>query len=112
MEIAAEYGFHPLQHKTEIYGLCDGCLAKREANPPLPLAAVGEKVKIVEILGNRELQARMASMGLSTGTILEVISSNPGGPFIVAAQDTRLALAVEMAESILVTHDCRHPDHK
>ena len=112
LEIAAEYGFHPLQHKTEIYGLCDGCLAKREANPPLPLAAIGEKVRIVEILGNRALQARMASMGLSPGTILEVISSNPGGPFIVAAQGTRLALAVEMAESILVTHDCRHPDHK
>jgi Fur family ferric uptake transcriptional regulator len=110
LEIAAEFNFHPLQHKMEIYGLCDGCLTKREANPPLQLAAVGEKVRIVEILGSREMQARMAAMGFSPGTLLEVINNNPGGPIIVAAHDTRLALDLAMAQSILVTHACRHPD--
>ncbi len=112
MEIAAEFNFHPLQHKMEIYGLCEDCLAKREVNPPLELAAVGEKIRIVEIVGNREMQARMASMGLSPGILLEVINNNPGGPFIVAAHDTRLALDLAMAQSILVTHACRHPDKK
>ena len=110
LEIAAEHNFHPLQHKVEIYGLCDGCLEKREANPPLPLAAVGEKVRVIEVLGSRELQARMTSMGLSPGTVLEVINNNPGGPFIVAVNDTRLVLDKEMAEAVLVTHDCLHPE--
>ena len=110
LEISAEFNFHPLQHKMEIYGLCDDCLTKREANPPLMFAAVGEKVRVVEVLGSRGLQARMASMGLSPGAVLEVINNNPGGPFIVAAHDTRLALDAEMAEAVLITHDCRHPD--
>jgi Fur family ferric uptake transcriptional regulator len=110
LEIAAEFNFHPLQHKMEIYGLCDGCLTKREANPPLQLAAVGEKVRIVEIIGSRAMQARMAAMGFSPGTLLEVINNNPSGPIIVAAHDTRLALDLAMAQSILVTHACRHPD--
>lgn len=109
LELAAEHNFHPLQHKMEIYGLCEDCLASREKNPPLRLAAVGERVRIVEIQGGRELQARMASMGLSPGTILEVINNNPAGPFIVAAHDTRLALDSVMAETILVSHACRHP---
>jgi len=69
----------------------------------------GEKVRIVEIVGSRELRARMASMGLSPGIILGIINNNPGGPFIVAAHDTRLVLALPMAQAILVTHACRHP---
>jgi Fur family ferric uptake transcriptional regulator len=111
-EIATEFNFHPLQHKMEIYGLCEDCLAKREVNPPLQLAAVGEKVRIVEIVGSREMQARMAAMGLSPGTLLEVINNNPAGPFIVAAHETRLALDFAMAQAILVTHVCRRPDEK
>lgn len=112
LDIAAEFNFHSLQHKMEIYGLCAGCLAKREANPPLQLAAIGEKVRIVEIVGSREMQARMAAMGLSPGSLLEVINNNPGGPIIVAAHDTRLALDLAMAQAILVTHACRHPEKK
>lgn len=112
LEIAVEHNFHPLQHKMEIYGLCEDCLAKREANPPLQLAAVGEKVRVVEIVGSREMQARMAAMGLGSGTLLEVINNNPAGPFIVAAHDTRLALDLEMAQAILVAHACGHPDKK
>ena len=96
----------------EIYGLCEDCLAKREANPPLQLAAAGEKVRIVEILGSREMQARMAAMGLSPGTLLEVINNNPDGPFIVAAHNTRLALDIDMAQAILVSHACRHAGRK
>lgn len=112
IEIAADFNFHPLQHKMEIYGLCEDCLAKREANPPLQLAAVGEKVRIVEIVGSREMQARMTAMGLSPGTLLEVINNNPAGPFIVAAHDTRLALDSAMAQIILVSHACNHPQRK
>ncbi|MFO7606373.1 MAG: transcriptional repressor [Desulfurivibrionaceae bacterium] len=107
LEIASGYNFHPLQHKMEIYGLCDDCLAKREKNPPLIQTAVGEKVRVVEVLGSRQFQARMTAMGLNPGALLEVINNNPTGPFIIAVQGTRLALDADMAQSVLVSHACR-----
>lgn len=110
LEIASDFNFHPLQHKMEIYGLCGDCLAKREKNPPLVHAAVGEKVRVVEIVGSRQFQARMTAMGLKPGVLLEVINNNPYGPFIIAVQGTRLALDADMAQSILVSHACRHKD--
>ncbi|MDF1578749.1 MAG: transcriptional repressor [Desulfurivibrionaceae bacterium] len=108
LEIASGCNFHPLQHKMEIYGLCDACLSKREKNPPLSRTAVGEKVRVVEVVGGRQFQARMTAMGLNPGVLLEVINNNPAGPFIVAVQGTRLALDADMAQSVLVSHACRH----
>jgi len=110
MEIASGFNFHPLQHKMEIYGLCEDCLAKRDKNPPLIQISVGEQVRVVEVLGSRQFQARMTAMGLNPGVLLEVINNNPSGPFIVAVQGTRLALDADMAQSILVSHACRHKE--
>ncbi|MBU0482235.1 MAG: transcriptional repressor [Proteobacteria bacterium] len=108
-EIASDFGFHPLQHKMEIYGICTDCFAKRDVNLSLQMVAAGEKVRIVDIEGEGEMQGRLASMGLTPGTELEMINSNPAGPFIIAARDTRLALDPDMARSIIVVHICRHP---
>ncbi|MBU0674565.1 MAG: transcriptional repressor [Proteobacteria bacterium] len=109
LEIAMEHHFHPLQHKMEIYGLCTNCLEQREPKPPLLLTTVGERVKIVEITGSREVRGRLAAMGLSPGTILEVINRNPAGPVIVATNDVRIALDTSLAANIRVVHSCRHP---
>lgn len=109
LEIAAGLGFHALQHKMEIYGICADCLSRRETNLPLTLAAVGEKVRIVEIRGEGAMLGRLAAMGLRKGLTLEVINNNPAGPIIVAMQEVRLALDSEMAEAIIVTHFCSHP---
>lgn len=109
LEIAAGFGFHALQHKMEIYGICADCLARRETNLPLTLAAMGEKVRIVEIRGEGKLVGRLAAMGLRKGLCLEVINNNPAGPIIVALNEVRLALDSEMAEAIIVTHACSHP---
>jgi len=111
MEIAAGLGFHALQHKMEIYGICADCLSRRETNLPLTRAAMGEKVRIVEIRGEGGMVGRLAAMGLRKGLQLEVINNNPAGPIIVALKEVRLALDSEMAEAIIVTHACSHP-HK
>jgi Fur family ferric uptake transcriptional regulator len=108
MEIAAGFKFHALQHKMEIYGICADCLARREPDLPLTRAAVREKVRIVEVRGDRPLAARLRAMGLSQGRELEVINNNPAGPIIVALDEVRLALDAEMAEAVIVTHSCRH----
>lgn len=110
LRIARDIGFHPLQHKMEIYGLCSGCMMQREPTLPLLMAANGEEVKIVAITGGRSVQARLSSMGLGIGTHAEVISNHAAGPFILAVEETRLALGSDLARKILVTHACRHPE--
>ncbi len=109
LTIARDFNFHPLQHKMEIYGLCNKCMGQREVNIPLPMAAIGEEVSIVEIAGGRSVQARLAAMGLGIGTCLEVISNFASGPTIVAYKETRLAIDAGLAHKIIVAHSCRHP---
>jgi Fur family ferric uptake transcriptional regulator len=109
-EIARQFQFHPLQHKMEIYGLCASCMAQREPALSLQYAANGERVRIVTILGGREVQARLADMGLAVGTCLEIISNHSSGPLIVASKGTRLAVNAGLAKKIMVAHACRHAD--
>jgi Fur family ferric uptake transcriptional regulator len=108
--IAKEFQFHPLQHRMEIYGLCAGCMAMRDDAIPLKMAANGERVRIVQLLGDRAFQARLADMGLTLGTCLEVINNHPTGPTIVAVNTSRLAIDGDIAQHIVVAHACRHDD--
>lgn len=110
LSIAKKFQFHPLQHKTEIYGLCSTCMATREPTLPLHLAANGERVRIVRITGGREVKTRLSDMGLFEGACMEIISNNPSGPFVVIVQDTRLALGSGVTQNILVSHSCQHED--
>lgn len=109
-EIAHQFQFHPLQHKMEIYGLCAACMAQREPALSLQYAANGERVRIVTILGGREVQARLADMGLAVGTCLEIVSNHSSGPLIVASKGTRLAINAGLAKKVMVAHACRHAD--
>lgn len=108
LKIAESFRFHILQHKTEIYGLCDQCQASREPTLPLHLAANGERVRIVKVNASRETASRLADMGLIVGACLEVVSNHPTGPFVVIVGETRLALGTGVPQQILVTHFCRH----
>jgi Fur family ferric uptake transcriptional regulator len=102
-DVARRMGFHDLQHKMEIYGLCSNCLRQREATIPLAMAAPGERVKLVGFLGGRGMEMRLTSMGLNRGTELMVIKSSGPGPIIVASRETRIALGHGMAKHILVS---------
>jgi len=109
-EIARQFQFHPLQHKMEIYGLCASCMAQREPALSLQYAANGERVRIVTILGGREVRARLADMGLAVGTCLEIVSNHSSGPLIVASKGTRLAINAGLAKKIMVAHVCSQTD--
>lgn len=102
-EVARRMGFHDLQHKMEIYGLCSNCLRKREPTMPLIMASSGERVRIVDFLGGRGVVRRLTSMGLNRGAELDVIKSGGPGPLIVASGETRVALGFGMAKKILVS---------
>jgi len=110
MAVAKQFQFHALQHKMEIYGLCNRCMMQRAPTLPLIMAAQGEKVKVVSLSGGREAQKRLTDMGLIPGACLQVINNNPSGPFIIAMQETRLALGAGIAQYVQVVHDCSHPE--
>jgi Fur family transcriptional regulator, ferric uptake regulator len=101
--IAARAGFHILQHKMEIYGLCAECLKKRRPLMPLAMAKSGEKIVIKDMMGGREARSRLASMGLRTGDRLEIINNNGMGRLIVGHGSTRLALGRGIAQKIMVS---------
>ena len=103
--IAALQGFHILQHKMEIYGLCSQCLETRRPLVPLALAKAGERIVIKDILGGREARARLASMGLRPGDCLEVISNNGLGRLIIGHGSTRLAVGRGIAQKIMASLD-------
>jgi len=62
LEVAARHGFHMLQHRMDIYGLCSDCLSKRRRLIPLAMAKPGERVVIREISGGRTRRARLLAM--------------------------------------------------
>lgn len=103
IKIAANQGFHILQHKMEIYGICSECLAERRPIMPLAMAKEGEKVIIKEMTGGKHARSRLASMGLRPGDLLEIINNNGQGRLIVAHKYTRLAMGRGIAQKIMVS---------
>ena len=103
VKIAAEQGFHMLQHKMEIYGLCAECLVKRRPLMPLSKAKPGERIVIREIFGQKTARAHMADMGLRLDDHIEIISNNGQGRLILARDCTRLAIGRGIAQKIMVS---------
>lgn len=101
-EVAKAYGFHMLQHKMEIYGICDECMESRQKLVPLSKAKPGEKLMIKEFETGRNIQARMSSMGLKSGDMIEMVSNGFGGQVVIAIGENRLVIGGGMAEKIRV----------
>jgi Fur family ferric uptake transcriptional regulator len=64
IRIAAAHGFHMLQHKLEIYGICSNCLRERIQMMPLIQAKPGERLIIRDINGGAGVKMRLLTMGL------------------------------------------------
>jgi len=105
IKTAAAYGFHMLQHKLEIYGICAGCLKERIQGMPLILAKPGERLVIKEINGGANAKMRLLTMGLRKGDKIEVISNNGHRRLAVAVDLKRYVLGRGLAEKITVEAD-------
>jgi Fur family ferric uptake transcriptional regulator len=112
VEIAALHGFHMLQHKMEIYGLCSGCLEARVRLMPLSAAQVGERTIVQEFTGGAGAQMRLAALGMRKGDEVEVITNAGEGQIVVAVNATRLALGRGIAQKIKVKPNGRRRDLK
>jgi len=102
VEIAALHGFHMLQHKMEIYGLCSECLKERVRLMPLSIAQEGERAVVEAFMGGSGAQLRLATLGLKKGDEVEVITNAGRGQLVVAINATRLALGRGIAQKIMV----------
>jgi len=102
IKIAAAHGFHMLQHKLEIYGICNNCLKERIEIIPLTQAKPGELLVIREINGGTGVKMRLLTMGLRRDDRIEVITNNGQGQLAISADLKRYVLGRGMAEKIMV----------
>lgn len=100
--IASRYGFHMLQHKMEIYGICSDCLKDREKLMPLVTAKPGEMLVIREVTGGANVRMRLISMGLRVGDTIEIITNQDAGRLVVAVDFKRYILGRGLARKIMV----------
>ncbi len=102
LKIAAGYGFHPLQHKMELYGLCSKCMMVHSRLMPLTEAKQGEKVKIKEFSGGSESRLRLMSMGLRVDDELQIITNLGKGQMAIAVEFKRYVIGRGLAQKIMV----------
>lgn len=102
LQIAASKGFHMLQHRMEIYGICNDCLQDRTQTIPLGAAKQGERLMIKEITGGSGARMRLLTMGLRIGDQVEVITNQNRGQMVIAVDFKRFVLGKGLAEKILV----------
>jgi Fur family transcriptional regulator, ferric uptake regulator len=100
--IAAARGFHMLQHKMEIYGICGQCMKEHVKWMPLTMAKPGERLVIKDFTGGPNARMRLMSMGLRTGDCLEIVTNSGTGQLVVALDFNRYVIGRGMAQKILV----------
>jgi len=69
---------------------------------PLALAGAGQEVTLARVCGGRQLQHRLAEIGLVPGQRFRVLTRGSPGPFIISVKDTRLVLGHGMVHRIFV----------
>jgi DtxR family Mn-dependent transcriptional regulator len=72
---------------------------------PLTMASVGQEVCVAEITGTRELQHRLAEMGLTPGMRFSVVNKGNPGPFIISVKGSKLMLGRGTVHRVMVTAD-------
>ena len=103
LRIASENGFHLLQHKMELYGICRQCLDRRDIQISLDNARKGERLVIQGFTGGATSRLRLLSMGLRIGDEVEVITNVNRGQLVLAADYKRLVIGRGLAQKIQVT---------
>lgn len=69
---------------------------------PLSQAIVGQKVSLASIDAGRELNSRLAAMGMVPNVIMTIVNSGSSGPFVVNVKGSKIVLGRGMADKIIV----------
>jgi Fur family ferric uptake transcriptional regulator len=103
LQIAAQSGFHLLQHKMELYGICRQCLDRQDIQISLDNAKNGERLVIEGFTGGAGSRLRLLSMGLRIGDEIEIITNVNKGQMVVAVDFKRLVIGRGLAQKIQVS---------
>ena len=76
---------------------------------PLLQVKAGARAIAQDIQGGSDFSGRLAGMGLTKGTTLEILQNTGRGPVLVRTHDTRIALGRGEALKILVEETCDEP---
>ncbi len=101
-QVSRAYGFHMLQHKLEIYGICSECLKSHLKFMPLVMAKQGELLIIKDFTGGSTARMRLLSMGLRIGDEIDIITNSGHGQMVIALDCNRYAIGHGMAQKIIV----------
>lgn len=101
-QIANSHGFHMLQHRMEIYGICSDCLEEQVHRMPLVAAPQGERLIIRDFIGGSTARMRLLTMGLRIGDEIEVLTNIHQGQVVISVDYHRYALGRGLAQKILV----------
>ncbi|MGA6927142.1 MAG: transcriptional repressor [Desulfosarcina sp.] len=102
IQAAERCGFHLLQHKMEMYGICAQCMAERREMLPLSEAPSGERLVIARLDGGPMARARLMAMGLRVGDEVDVITNSGQGQLVVGVDYKRMVLGRGLAGKLLV----------
>lgn len=102
IQAAERYGFHLLQHKMEMYGICAQCMAKRKELLRLSEAPKGERLVITRIDGGPMARARLMAMGLRIDDEVDVIANSGQGQLVIGVDYKRIVLGRGLAAKLLV----------
>ncbi len=102
VQVSVDYGFHMLQHKLEIYGVCSECLKDHLKLMPLVMAKQGERLTIQDFTGGSNARMRLLSMGLRIGDEIDVITNSGKGQMVIALDCNRYAIGHGLARKIIV----------
>ena len=108
IKIASAHGFHMVQHRMELYGICSECLKERVRLMPLSMAKQGERLVVKDIMGGAGARMRLLSMGIRPEDEIEVVTRVGKGQLIVAVQSSRYVIGQGLAQKIIVEPvECR-----
>lgn len=80
---------------------------EQKETQPLSMVQSGESVRLVSIEAGRDLNNRLAAMGLVPNSEFTVVNNSHPGPFIISVKGTRMMLGRGMAHKIIVC-SCDH----
>ena len=102
VQVAERHGFHLLQHKMEMSGICAQCMSQRRRLLPLSDAPKGERLVIARLDGGPMARARLMAMGLRMGDEVDVITNSGKGQLVVGVDYKRIVLGRGLARKLMV----------
>jgi Fe2+ transport system protein FeoA len=116
-KVCQEHDFTMAKHSLHILGICSTCREKNDVSPEvfptevvelkqdeaLSLSTIpdGHVARVERIDGGEGMRKRLREMGILPGSIVEVITNQFAGPFIIRVKDSKLAIGHNITHKVI-----------